>query len=146
LSASVSETLVGCGAVKKLDAHHGEIKSMRTPQTIRRVGVGRSMFAHIIAIARARGYQRLAWLKSVGFRVTLAYQSLPQEFGIIAYGRGGDAGYPFSTAVWARVGCVSFVSSDAAPETDRRAHCKESADQRGREGNHSSHFVESVPT
>ena len=52
--------LVGCGALKALDATHGEIKSMRTPQALRRRGVGRALLAHIIGVARARGYQRLS--------------------------------------------------------------------------------------
>jgi putative acetyltransferase len=54
------ETLVGCGAIKELDAQHGEIKSMRTPTALRRRGAGRAMLAHIIEQARARGYRRLS--------------------------------------------------------------------------------------
>ena len=52
--------LVGCGALKQLDATHGEIKSMRTPQALRRRGGGRALLAHIIGVARQRGYQRLS--------------------------------------------------------------------------------------
>ena len=29
------ETLLGCGALKELDAKHGEVKSMRTPARLR---------------------------------------------------------------------------------------------------------------
>ena len=54
------DTLVGCGALKELDAGHGEVKSMRTPQAIRRRGAGRAMLAHIVAEARRRGYRRLS--------------------------------------------------------------------------------------
>ncbi len=52
--------LVGCGALKELDPRHGEIKSMRTPQALRRRGAGRAILNHIIGVARARGYERLS--------------------------------------------------------------------------------------
>ncbi|WP_338848584.1 GNAT family N-acetyltransferase [Massilia sp. W12] len=51
--------LLGCGALKQLDASQGEIKSMRTPKNLRRRGAGRAILAHIVDHARARGY---AWL------------------------------------------------------------------------------------
>ena len=52
--------LMGCGALKELDARHGEIKSMRTSGAHRRSGVARAMVRHIIAEARTRGYERLS--------------------------------------------------------------------------------------
>lgn len=52
--------LVGCGALKQLDARHGEIKSMRTAQAHRRRGVARAMLEHIIGEAQRRGYTRLS--------------------------------------------------------------------------------------
>ena len=51
---------LGCGALKELDRSHGEVKSMRTPQSLRRRGAGRAVLAHIIDEARRRGYQRLS--------------------------------------------------------------------------------------
>ncbi|RZS44483.1 putative acetyltransferase [Herbihabitans rhizosphaerae] len=54
------ETIAGCGAVKELDATHGEIKSMRTAPTHRQRGVGSLVLRHIVAEARARGYTRLS--------------------------------------------------------------------------------------
>jgi putative acetyltransferase len=53
-------TLLGCGALKELDPHQGEVKSMRTPQSRRRQGAGRLVLAHIINEARTRGYKRLS--------------------------------------------------------------------------------------
>jgi putative acetyltransferase len=54
------EQLMGCGAMKELHANAGEIKSMRTwPQHLGK-GVGNMMLQHIIAVARARGYNRLS--------------------------------------------------------------------------------------
>lgn len=52
--------LLGCGALKALDATHGEIKSMRTPAAHRRTGAGRAMLAYIIEEARRRGMRRLS--------------------------------------------------------------------------------------
>lgn len=52
--------LLGCGAMKELDALHGEVKSMRTPSRLRRMGAGRAILAHIVSEAKRRGYQRLS--------------------------------------------------------------------------------------
>jgi putative acetyltransferase len=53
-------TLAGCGALRQLDARHGEIKSMRTSGGYRRRGVGTRMLQHIIETAKQRGYSRLS--------------------------------------------------------------------------------------
>ena len=47
-------TLVGCGALKDLGAQHGEVKSMRTPEALRRRGAGRALLDTIITTARSR--------------------------------------------------------------------------------------------
>jgi putative acetyltransferase len=52
-------TLMGCGALKELSTTAGELKSMRTPQARRGRGAGRAILAHIIGVARRRGYQSL---------------------------------------------------------------------------------------
>ena len=54
------EALLGCGALKALDARHGEIKSMRTAAAHRRSGVAQAVLQHIIAEATKRGYTRLS--------------------------------------------------------------------------------------
>ena len=54
------DVLLGCGALKELDAKHGEVKSMRTPARLRRRGAGRAILTHILDEARARGYTRLS--------------------------------------------------------------------------------------
>lgn len=54
------DRLAGCGALKQLDATHGEIKSMRTASTYLRQGVAAAMLEHIINVARKRGYHRLS--------------------------------------------------------------------------------------
>jgi putative acetyltransferase len=53
------ETLLGFGALKELSPTQGEIKSMRTPQALRRQGAGRAVLAHIVAVAKQRGYTTL---------------------------------------------------------------------------------------
>jgi putative acetyltransferase len=52
--------LLGCGALKELDARHAEIKSMRTASAHLRQGVANAMLTHIIEQANQRGYQRLS--------------------------------------------------------------------------------------
>ena len=52
--------LLGVAALKRLDAGHAELKSMHTSQTARGLGVGRAMLAHLIAVARDRGFTRVS--------------------------------------------------------------------------------------
>lgn len=52
--------LVGCGALKELDARHGEIKSMRTASLHLRTGVAARLMDHILDEARRRSYRRLS--------------------------------------------------------------------------------------
>lgn len=53
------DTLLGVGALKRISASEGEIKSMHTAAAARRQGIGRAMLAHIVAIARSEGLTRL---------------------------------------------------------------------------------------
>jgi putative acetyltransferase len=75
-----SEQLLGCGALKELDNAHGEIKSMRTPATLRRRGAGRALLAHIIQEAKARGYRRLS-LETGSGDAHLPARKLYESFG-----------------------------------------------------------------
>lgn len=52
--------LAGCGALKKLDDHHAEIKSMRTARGCLRRGVASQMLRHILSDAKHRGFRRLS--------------------------------------------------------------------------------------
>lgn len=54
------EILAGCGAIKHLDATHGELKSMRAAPAYRGRGVGRAILDRLLAEARARGYARVS--------------------------------------------------------------------------------------
>lgn len=59
-SASFDGRLAGCAALKELDPRHGEIKSMRTADDFLRQGVAAALLAHLIDVARRRGYARLS--------------------------------------------------------------------------------------
>jgi putative acetyltransferase len=52
--------LMGCGALKQLDADHGEVKSMRTASAHLRRGVAQAVLKHLIDEARKRNYKRLS--------------------------------------------------------------------------------------
>jgi putative acetyltransferase len=85
------EQLLGCGALKALNATHAEVKSMRTPQAARRRGAGRVMLAHIIAVARQRGYQRLS-LETGSQSEFVPARRLYESFGFVVCGAFAD--YP----------------------------------------------------
>ncbi len=52
--------LLGCGALKRITARHGEIKSMRTSDAALGRGVGGAMLGHLTATAREMGMTRLS--------------------------------------------------------------------------------------
>ena len=52
--------LLGCGALKELDARHAEIKSMRTSSLHLRKGVAKKLLAHILEEAKRRSYNCLS--------------------------------------------------------------------------------------
>jgi len=59
-SAWQGSELIGCGAIKELDAGHGEIKSMRTASAHLRKGVAARLMRHILEEAGRRSYRRLS--------------------------------------------------------------------------------------
>jgi len=54
------DTLVGCGAIKRLDEGHAELKSMRTAPTRKGSGIASHLLEHIITEARQMGFTRLS--------------------------------------------------------------------------------------
>lgn len=52
--------LLAIGALRRLSADHGEVKSMHTALSARRKGAGGAMLRHIIASARKAGMSRLS--------------------------------------------------------------------------------------
>ena len=77
--------LMGCGALKELARTHGEVKSMRTPQAIRRRGAGRALLAHIVGVARARNYELLS-LETGSHSAFEPAQKLYEDFGFARCG------------------------------------------------------------
>ncbi len=51
--------LMGCAALKILNADHGEIKSVRTHDDHLRKGVSRALMGHIESVAKINGLQNL---------------------------------------------------------------------------------------
>lgn len=54
------DDLVACGAVKRLDERHGEVKSMRVTNRRQGRGIGAALLTHIIEQARSMGLRRLS--------------------------------------------------------------------------------------
>ncbi len=59
-SARDDQSLLGVGALKRLDDTHAEIKSMHTAASTRGRGVGRAMVEHLLAYARLGNYERVS--------------------------------------------------------------------------------------
>jgi len=53
-------SLVGVGAIRRLDDTHAELKAMHTRAEARGQGVGQAMLTHLLRVAEARGYQRVS--------------------------------------------------------------------------------------
>jgi len=81
--------LLGCGALRQLDAGHGEIKSMRTSEQHLRRGTGAALVSHILGVARARGYKRLSLETGSGEAFEPAY-ALYRQFGFTDCGPFAD--------------------------------------------------------
>lgn len=52
--------LLGCAAIKALEAGHAELKSMRTAPNARNQGGAAALLAHILEVARSRGYHTVS--------------------------------------------------------------------------------------
>jgi putative acetyltransferase len=72
-------TLVGCGAIKRLDASHAEVKSMRTAPARRRDGIASMLLEHIITEAERMGFTRLS-LETGSYEFFLPARKLYEKF------------------------------------------------------------------
>jgi putative acetyltransferase len=81
--------LMGCGALKELDALHGEIKSMRTATAHLRKGVASAMLRHLLDESRRRGYRRVSLETGAGAAFEPARQ-LYARHGFSPCGPFGD--------------------------------------------------------
>ncbi len=59
-SGALDGTLVGTAAIKRLDADHAELKSMRTSAAFRGQGIAKQVLLHVLKQARALGLRRLS--------------------------------------------------------------------------------------
>jgi putative acetyltransferase len=59
-SVRVNGELLGIGALKQLDDHRGELKSMHVAEAARGRGVGRAMLDHLLGVARHRGLHQVS--------------------------------------------------------------------------------------
>ena len=85
------DALAGMGAIKRLDADHAELKSMRTTDAHRRKGVAAAVLAALIAYAREQGITRLSLETGTGDRFVPAH-ALYRRFGFVDCGAFAD--YP----------------------------------------------------
>lgn len=100
--------LLGCGALKALDATHGEIKSMRTAARHQRKGVAAALMRHILSTARERGYSRLS-LETGSPDAFLPARLMYERFGFEECGPFGDyVEDPYSVFM-----TIALSSSDA---------------------------------
>jgi putative acetyltransferase len=74
------DTVVGCGALKRLDVSHAEVKSMRTTPARKRSGIASLMLEHIITEARRMGLTRLS-LETGSAEFFLPARRLYEKFG-----------------------------------------------------------------
>jgi putative acetyltransferase len=88
-TAWIGEDLAGAGALKRLSAVEGEIKSMYTAPSARRQGVALAMLTHIIETARSEGMRRLS-LETGSWSYFEPARRLYAAFGFSACGPFGD--------------------------------------------------------
>jgi len=81
--------LLGVGALKQLDPHHAELKSMHTAVAARRRGVGRAIVEHLLAVAGARGVRRVSLETGAGEAFAPA-RALYARAGFVPCGPFGD--------------------------------------------------------
>lgn len=83
------DELVGCGALKRLDADHAELKSMRTAVARKRGGVASLLLGHILAEARRTGFSRVS-LETGSAEFFLPARRLYAKFGFTECGPFAD--------------------------------------------------------
>ncbi|MFB9834753.1 GNAT family N-acetyltransferase [Actinoallomurus acaciae] len=74
------DSVVGCGAIKRLDADHAELKSMRTAPARTRGGVASRLLEHILTEAKRMGFTRLS-LETGSAEFFLPARKLYEKFG-----------------------------------------------------------------
>ena len=102
-SARIDGALAGIGALSRLDADQGEIKSMRVPDAFLGTGVGRALLRHILDAARTEGLTGL-WLETGSTADFAAARGLYASEGFVECGPFGSyTDDPFSTYMTRRL-------------------------------------------
>lgn len=76
------DDLLGCAALKELDAGHGEVKSMRTAPGFLRRGVAAALLERLLDEAADRGYARVSLETGAGEGFAAA-RALYRRFGFV---------------------------------------------------------------
>ena len=77
--------LAGMGALRRIDAENGEIKSMRVADAFLGQGVGRAILEHILSEARGMGLAAL-WLETGSVEGFVPARTLSESVGFTACG------------------------------------------------------------
>ena len=88
-SVRADGSVLGIGAIKRLGPHHAEIKSMHTAEAARGRGIGRAMLAHLLNVARARGFRRVS-LETGTMAAFAPARALYEGAGFVPCGPFGD--------------------------------------------------------
>ena len=87
--AKKADQVLGCVAVKEHNKQFGEIKSMRTTQAARRLGIGQRLLQHVIGHAKKRGYQYLR-LETGAMEFFAPARALYKKYGFYTVGPFAD--------------------------------------------------------
>ncbi|NRA82871.1 MAG: GNAT family N-acetyltransferase [Gammaproteobacteria bacterium] len=79
-TAWINGELAGCGALKKLDQTHAELKSMRTCHKFIRQGVAAKLLTHMLATAKSQCYEKIS-LETGTMDAFIPAQKLYRSFG-----------------------------------------------------------------
>ena len=116
-SAWEGEVVLGVGALKRLSAEHGEIKSMYTVEAARGRGVGSALLRRIMETARASGLRRLS-LETGSWPYFLPARALYARHGFVECGPFGeyreDPNSVFMT--------IALGDARLSPGAERRGH------------------------
>jgi putative acetyltransferase len=102
-SGWLDDDIAVMGALKRLDATRGEIKSMRVADAFLGRGVGRAMLEHILAEARRMGLKSL-WLETGSAAAFIPALKLYESAGFLRCGPFDDyVEDPFSIFMWREI-------------------------------------------
>lgn len=87
--AECDSEFAACGAIKELNAKHGELKSMKTADTHLRKGIARKLLLSLIEEAKQRGYESLN-LETGTMAAFIPAQALYKSLGFVECSPFGD--------------------------------------------------------